>query len=110
MVIRYIKNLINEIVKLKKESIVDDYTKGVDKHKIKDKYIKRWIRNILSSLNINTDLNESTFMNTIQTHVYNANNTVNNTSNINNLQSSKQNIENLIAYKNKLQQIKEVFK
>jgi len=50
MVIRYIKNLINELVKLKKDSIVNDYLKGVEMHRVKDKYIKRWIRNVLLSI------------------------------------------------------------
>lgn len=50
-VIRYIKNLINELVKLKKESICNDYLKSVELHSIKDKHIKRWIRNILNNIN-----------------------------------------------------------
>ena len=53
MVIRYIKNLINELVKLKKDSIVNDYLKGVEMHRVKDKYIKRWIRNVLLSMGEN---------------------------------------------------------
>lgn len=50
MIIRYIKNLINELVKLKRDSIIQDYMNSVEKQQTKDKYIKRWIRNILSAL------------------------------------------------------------
>jgi hypothetical protein len=53
MVVRYIKNLINELVKLKKDAIVNDYLKGVETHRVKDKYIKRWIRNVLLSMSDN---------------------------------------------------------
>ena len=51
MVIRYIKNLINELVKLRKDSIKLDYLKALDNRPdTKDKYLKRWITNILTSL------------------------------------------------------------
>lgn len=67
MIVRYIKNLVNEIVQLKREGIVQDYIKSVEQHTVKDKYIKRWIRNILSSLskkeetlgNIDTIVNDN---------------------------------------------------
>jgi hypothetical protein len=86
MVLRYIKNLINELVKLKKDNIVNDYLKGVEYHRMKDKYIKRWIRNVLIALN-------------------EGNSTTNATSN-SNLSSRGQpnNLDQLIAYKNRLQQ------
>jgi hypothetical protein len=48
--IRYIKNLISEIVKLKKESVIQDYMRSVELHDCADKYIKTWIKNILSSI------------------------------------------------------------
>ena len=76
MVIRYIKNLINELVKLKKDSIVNDYLKGVEMHRVKDKYIKRWIRNVLlsiseskatSSTKVNSGLNINPIHSTRQT-------------------------------------------
>jgi hypothetical protein len=51
MLIRYIKNLISEIVKLKKESVIQDYMRGVELHDNCDKYIKTWIKNILCSIN-----------------------------------------------------------
>jgi hypothetical protein len=63
MVIRYIKNLINELVKLKKDIIVNDYLKGVEMHRVKDKYIKRWIRNVLLSMSDNNKSASSTKVN-----------------------------------------------
>jgi len=48
MIIRFVKNFIYELVKIKKEEIIVDY-RLVDKHKNKDKYIKKWIRSILGS-------------------------------------------------------------
>ena len=57
VVIKYIKNLINEMVKIKKSKIIDDYTKGVRNHSIQDKYIIVWIKNCLSILQVEA-LNE----------------------------------------------------
>lgn len=96
-VIRYIKNLINELVKLKNESIKLDYLKGVDRPEVKDKYIKKWIINILASLEVseNKKNNQEPLAQSVS---------------FNNLSQSfissdpSNNIENLIAYKNKLQQ------
>jgi len=48
MIIRFIKNFIYELVKIKKEEIVIDY-RLVEKNIQNDKYIKKWIKSILSS-------------------------------------------------------------
>lgn len=57
MIIRFIKNFIYEIVKIKREGIVGDY-RLVEKHSDKDKYIKKWIKSILESLNSNNENND----------------------------------------------------
>lgn len=77
MVIRYIKNLINELVKLKKDMIVNDYLRGVEMHRVKDKYIKRWIRNVLLSI---SDNNKASTSNKGNTSYSNVNTTVANSS------------------------------
>jgi hypothetical protein len=77
MVIRYIKNLINELVKLKKDMIVNDYLRGVEMHRVKDKYIKRWIRNVLLSI---SDNNKAATTNKGNTNYPNVNTTAANTS------------------------------
>lgn len=90
MVIRYIKNLINELVKLKKDAIVNDYLKGVEMHRIKDKYIKRWIRNVLLSM---SDNNKPASSNKVSSSYSNINtmtaNTSRQTSSSDNMQSFK---------------------
>lgn len=48
--IRITKTIVNELVKLKKESIWD-YYEGVKAHSTPDLYIKKWIEIILASLN-----------------------------------------------------------
>ena len=50
VLIKYIKNLINEIVKIKKNKIIEDYNKGVKSNSVPDKYIAVWIKNCLSIL------------------------------------------------------------
>lgn len=89
MVIRYIKNLINELVKLKKDSIVNDYLKGVEMHRVKDKYIKRWIRNVLLSISDTKALSSTK---------------VNSGLNINPINNGRQQTssDNIHAYKNKI--------
>ena len=49
MIIRFIKNFIYELVKIKKEEIAGEY-RLVEKHSIKDNYIKKWIRSILNTI------------------------------------------------------------
>ncbi len=107
MVIRYVKNLINELVKLRNEAIKLDYLKGVDRPEVKDKYIKKWIVNILASIENHP---ESKRPSTAAKDSLCLSSTTSN-SVVNNLAMSQSfistessNIENLIAYKNKLQQ------
>ena len=47
--VRIVKTLINELVKVRKESIWEDY-KSVEQHPSPDQHIKRWITIILKSL------------------------------------------------------------
>ena len=50
MIIRFIKNFIIDMVKIKKEEIMDDYNKYIAESQYKDKYIYNWIMNTLQSL------------------------------------------------------------
>ena len=53
IIIKFIKNLINDMVKSRKEKIVEDYVQSVKNHQISDKYIISWIKNSLDNLNKN---------------------------------------------------------
>ncbi len=107
MVIRYVKNLINELVKLRNEAIKLDYLKGVDRPEVKDKYIKKWIVNILASI----EHPENNQNKRPSTAAKDSLSSTTSGSSMNHLAMSQSfistessNIENLIAYKNKLQQ------
>ena len=50
MIIRYIKNFIIDIVKIKKTDIMEDYNKSIGNNQYKDKYIYNWIRSTLDSI------------------------------------------------------------
>ena len=70
MIIRFIKNIIIEIVKIKKTDIMEDYNKSIKNSQYKDKYIYNWIKSTLESLgcsmpgeNENNDLNENNISN-----------------------------------------------
>jgi hypothetical protein len=95
MVIRYIKNLINELVKLKKDAIVNDYLKGVEMHRVKDKYIKRWIRNVLLSM---SEINKASSSGKVSSAYSNLNTMTANTS------RQPASSDNLQPFKNKVQQ------
>jgi len=65
MIIRFIKNFIIDIVKIKKTDIMEDYNKSVANSQYKDKYIYSWIKSTLESIgrtmpdeNDNNELNE----------------------------------------------------
>ena len=67
MVIKFIKNFIIDIVKIKKLDIMEDYNKSIKNHQYKDKYIINWIKTTLESIDIsmpgeleNNDSNEIT--------------------------------------------------
>ncbi|MCQ2818180.1 MAG: hypothetical protein MJ252_13015, partial [archaeon] len=59
--IKFAKNLINEIVKIKKRAILADYKKGLASREIQDKYILKWIKNYLNimSQSENFETNET---------------------------------------------------
>ena len=61
MIIRFIKNFIIDMVKIKKGEIMDDYNKYIAESQYKDKYIYNWIMNTLESLDNNE--NENNFDN-----------------------------------------------
>ena len=50
LIIRFIKNFIIDMVKIKKEDILEDYNKSIANNQYKDKYIYNWIMNTLESL------------------------------------------------------------
>ena len=55
MIIRFIKNLINDLCKIKSSKIILDYDL-VKKHGVNDKYIIKWIKNNLNII-LNFDKN-----------------------------------------------------
>ena len=58
MIIKYIKNLFSEIVKIKGKRIIQEYNKAAEINLNlfkEDKFIRRWIKNILTSLNVSVD-------------------------------------------------------
>ena len=62
MIIRFIKNLIIDIVKIKKGKILEDYNKSILNNQYKDKYIYNWIINALETLDY-TENEEDNFSN-----------------------------------------------
>ena len=52
MIIRFIKNFIIDIVKIKKREILEDYNRSIANNQYKDKYIYNWITNTLESLEL----------------------------------------------------------
>ena len=58
MIIRFIKNFIIDMVKIKKRDIMDDYNKSIANNQYKDKYIYNWILNTLESLEYTENENE----------------------------------------------------
>ena len=53
MIIKFIKNFIIDMAKIKKEEILEDYNKSVANNQYKDKYIYNWIMNTLETLEYN---------------------------------------------------------
>ena len=47
MTVKFIKNFIIDVVKIKKQSVLHDYNISVKSHKIKDNHIFNWIKNTL---------------------------------------------------------------
>ena len=47
LIITTLKGLVSAMTQVLETKIVEDYGKGVEQHEVKDKYIKRWIRNDL---------------------------------------------------------------
>lgn len=50
MTVKFIKNFIIDIVKIKKQNVLIDYDNSIKKHKIKDNHILNWIKNTLLML------------------------------------------------------------
>ena len=65
MIIRFIKNFIIDMVKLKKREIMEDYNRSIANNQYKDKYIYNWITNTLESLEFseNEDNNNNNIIN-----------------------------------------------
>ena len=47
LVLNSVKNMVEDFVKLKKDKILEDYSKSVKNHEINDKYILNWIKSAL---------------------------------------------------------------
>ena len=78
MIIRFIKNLIIDLVKIKKGKILEDYNKSILNNQYKDKYIYNWIMSALETLDYtendednfaNNDLSKSTNMRSSSTNM-----------------------------------------
>ena len=50
IIIKFIKNFINHLVKIKKKSVMDIYNDSIKKSDIEDKYIIHWIKTSLENL------------------------------------------------------------
>ena len=50
LIVKFIKKLLNEIVKLNKEKIMEDYQKYIDNN-INDNYVYVWIDKIIEKIN-----------------------------------------------------------
>ena len=50
MIIRFIKNFVIDITKLRKTDIMEDYNKSIGNCQYKDKYIYNWIKSTLESI------------------------------------------------------------
>ena len=44
LIINTVKNIVGDFVKLKKEKILEDYSKSVKNHPMNDKYLLKWIK------------------------------------------------------------------
>ena len=50
LIINTVKNIVGDFVKLKKEKILEDYSKSVKNHQLNDKYLLKWIKAALEKL------------------------------------------------------------
>ena len=50
LIINTVKNIVNDFVQLKKEKILEDYSKSVKNHQINDKYLLKWIKTSLEKV------------------------------------------------------------
>ena len=64
LIIRFIKNLIIDLVKIKKDKILEDYNKSIANNQYKDKYIYNWIITALESLEFKEDEEDNFIYNT----------------------------------------------
>ena len=64
MTVKFIKNFIIDVVKIKKEGALEDYNKLIKNHKFKDKYIYNWIKNTLLMIK-NVEANKQTISDNI---------------------------------------------
>ena len=63
MIIRFIKNLIIDLVKIKKDKILEDYNKSIANNQYKDKYIYNWIINALETLELTENEEDNSIFN-----------------------------------------------
>jgi cytoskeleton-associated protein 5 len=50
IIIKSVRNIVEEFVKLKKEKILEDYSKSVKNHQLNDKFLLKWIKASLSNM------------------------------------------------------------
>jgi hypothetical protein len=92
--LKYIKNLILELVRLRKDTVFQDYLRAVRNHDYEDRYIKVWIKNMIVNMSQNNNNDgEYEYQNTVASRNVGKNNiltegAVEQQSNINNLRQT----------------------
>ena len=84
MIIRFIKNFIVDATKIKKEKILEDYSKSIKNLPNEDKYILNWIKSTLESIGLYSNKKEE------KNNNYKLSTSGKNTVNINNLGKNSQ--------------------
>lgn len=50
LIINTVKSIVGDFVKLKKEKILEDYSKSVKNHQLNDKFLLKWIKSALGKV------------------------------------------------------------
>ena len=50
LIFNTVKNIVGDFVKIKKDKILDDYSRSVKNHEINDKFLLQWIKSVLEKL------------------------------------------------------------
>ena len=50
LIFNTVKNIVGDFFKIKKDKILDDYSRSVKNHEINDKFLLQWIKSVLEKL------------------------------------------------------------